>query len=536
MTHGMVCAAQPEAAEAGADILRAGGNVVDAAIGTALVQTAVDPQMCGIAGMGCLHLCLPDRKVHTTIDFHGRAPAATRPDMWQDRIVREAEDGWGFILQGRVNEIGYQAITTPMTLRAIDTALRRFGTRTLAELLPAAIAYCEHGFQVRPHVSKFWHLPPTAGRAANIGMITHVPATRKIYLRPDGHPYAVGEILRNPDMGRTYQRIADHGAEDFYRGEIAARIAADMAEHGGLLSLDDLAACAPEDNPPLWGTYRGYRIATNNPPGGGVQLLEMLNILEHFDLRAIGHNTPEYIRIVSEAMKIATADKDAKVGDPRFVRIPVDQLCSKGYAAKLVDKIARGEKTHVPRFNSGGFESKHTTQVCVVDDGGNAVTMTHTLGQPSGVVTDGLGFMYNGAMAVFDPRPGHAGSLAPGKARFSALSPTIVFRDNAPFLVLGAPGATYITMGNLQVMLNVLDFGMDAQRAVCAPRFAAVSNTIELSNRILRSAEHDLQAHGYTTLRHAQSYTFAWVHAIRCMNGKLDGGADPATGGMAVAA
>jgi gamma-glutamyltranspeptidase/glutathione hydrolase len=162
--------------------------------------------------------------------------------------------------------------------------------------------------------------------------------------------------------------------------------------------------------------------------------------------------------------------------------------------------------------------------------------MTHTLGQPSGVVTDGLGFMYNGAMAVFDPRPGRAGSLAPGKARFSALSPTIVFKDDKPLLVLGAPGATYITMGNLQVMLNVMEFGMDAHQAVCAPRFAAVSDTIEISNRILRAAERDLVARGYTVLRHAQSYTFAWVHAIRMMNGKLDGGADPATGGMVVEA
>jgi len=530
----MISAPQPEAVEAGADILRAGGNAVDAAIGAALVQTAVDPQMCGIAGMGCLHVHLPQQNVHTTLDFHGRAPLAVRPDMWTELIEREADDGWGFILQGRVNEIGYQSITSPMTLRAFDTALRRWGTRSLAELLQPAIAYCEDGFLVRPHVSEFWHQPPRAGRTGNIGIVTRYPATRKIYTR-DGHPYAVGETVRNPDMAHTYRRIAGHGVEDFYSGEIAARIVLDMQQHGGLLAMDDLAASVPEENPPLWGTYRGYAIATNNPPGGGIQLLEMLNILEHFDLRALGHNSPEYIRVVAEAMKIATADKDAKVGDPRFVRVPVEELTSKRYAARMAERIGSGEKTDVPRFNSGGAESKHTTQICVFDDLGNAVTMTHTLGQPSGVVTDGLGFMYNGAMAVFDPRPGHAGSLEPGKSRFSALSPTIVFDVGKPFLVLGAPGATYITMGNLQVMLNVLDFGMDAQQAVSAPRFAAVSNTLEISNRILRATEHALQAQGYRTLRHAQSYQFAWVHAIRLQDGKLDGGADPATGGMALA-
>src|SRR6185312_5190253 len=503
MTHGMVSAAQPEAAEAGADILRAGGNVVDAAIGAALVQTAVDPQMCGIAGMGCLHLYLPDKGVHTTIDFHGRSPAAVRPDMWADRIIREADDGWGFILEGRVNEIGYQSITTPMTLRALDSALTRFGTKALAELLQPAIGYAEQGFLVRPHVAEFWHRPPAAGRPANIDIVTKFPATRKIYLRPNGQLHAVGDTLRNPDLGATYRRIATAGADDMYRGEVAHRIANDMRANGGLITLDDLAECVPIDNPPLWGSYRGYRIATNNPPGGGIMLLEMLAILEQFDLRALGHNTPEYIRVVSEAMKIATADKDAKVGDPRFVDVPIDALTSRSYAAEMAERIRVGIKATVPRFNAGGSESRHTTHICVVDERGNAVTMTHTLGQPSGVITDGLGFMYNGAMAVFDPRPGRAGSLAPGKARFSALSPTIVFKDDKPLLVLGAPGATYITMGNLQVMLNVMEFGMDAHQAVCAPRFAAVSDTIEISNRILRSAERDLIAQGYTILRHA---------------------------------
>jgi gamma-glutamyltranspeptidase/glutathione hydrolase len=210
-------------------------------------------------------------------------------------------------------------------------------------------------------------------------------------------------------------------------------------------------------------------------------------------------------------------------------------LTSKAYAAEMAARIRRGEKTPVPRFNAGGGESRHTTQICVVDAAGNAVTMTHTLGQPSGVVTDGLGFMYNGAMAVFDPRPGHAGSLAPGKARFSAMSPTIVFKDDRPVLVLGAPGATYITMGNLQVMLNVLEFGMSAEAAVSAPRFAAVSSTIEISNRILRSTEAALRGWDYPVIRYAQSYGFAWVHAIRIVDGVMDGGADLATGGLVVA-
>ena len=534
MTHGMISAAQPEAAEAGADILRAGGNVVDAAVAAALVQTAVDPQMCGIAGMGCMHLYQPSFGIHTTIDFHGRSPVATRADMWADRIVQEAEDGWGFILRNRENEIGYQSITTPRTLAALDHALDRYGSMKLADLIQPAIEYAEKGCLIRPHVAEFWNRPPTAGRDGNIGIITKFPAARAIYTDAAGKPLEVGAELRNPDLANTYRHIARHGAQDFYRGEIARRIIDDMRTNGGLIGEADLISCDPEETKPLWGMYRGHRIATNNPPGGGIMLIEMLNILEQFDLTAIGHNSAEYIRIVSEAMKIATADKDAYVGDPRFVDVPVQRLTSRDYAMQMADRIRRREKATVPRFNAGGAESKHTTQLCIVDDDGNAVTMTHTLGQPSGVITPGLGFMYNGAMAVFDPRPGHAGSLEPRKSRFSALSPTIVFKDDRPFLVLGAPGATYITMGNLQVMLNVIDFGMTAETAVGAPRFAAVSDTIELSNRILRSAERSLHAEGYPIRRHAQSYTFAWVHAIRIVNGVMDGGADPATGGLVI--
>jgi gamma-glutamyltranspeptidase/glutathione hydrolase len=535
MTHGMVTAPQPEAVEAGIACLKAGGNAVDAAIAAALVQTVVDPQMCGIAGFGTFHVYMPSRGVHTTLDFHGRSPLAVKPDMWEDLVLHEAEDGWGFILKGRVNELGYGAISTPRALSAFDVALCRFGTRSLADLLAPAIAYAEEGFQVRPHMSAFWNEPPALGRGTNITMLTTLPATRKIYVKPDGQVLQVGDVLRNPDMGRTLRRIARHGSADFYQGEIAHEIIADMQANGGLITQADLDSCPPEDSAPLWGSYRGLDIATNNPPGGGIMLIEMLNILEHFDLKAIGHNSPEYIRIVAEAMKIATADKDARVGDPRFVDVPVTELISKAYAARRAEEIERGEKAHVPRFNAGGAENRHTTQICVVDEQGTCVTMTHTLGQPSGVVTEGLGFMYNGAMAVFDPRPGRTGSLAPGKARFSALSPTIVFSDGKPHLVLGAPGATYITMGNLQAMLNVVEFGMDAQQAVSAPRFSATSDTIEVSNRILRSTERELVAKGYAVRRYPQAFQFACVHAIRIApGGRLDGGADPATDGMAM--
>ncbi|HUS53306.1 MAG TPA: gamma-glutamyltransferase [Thermohalobaculum sp.] len=538
MTKGLITAPQPEAVEAGADVLRDGGNAVDAAVACALVQTAVDPIMCGVAGFGSMHVYMPGQGglegAHRFIDFHGRAPAAARPDMWQDIILGEADDGFGFILEGSVNEIGYQSITTPMTLRALDTALARFGTRSLADLIQPAIAYCEDGFQVRPHINAFWNEVPAAGRVAHREFLTRNPGARQIYTKPDGSIYRLGEVLRNPDMGRTYRRIAEHGVDDFYTGAIAAEIAADMAKNGGLIAAGDLAAVAPTEADPLWGTYRGHRVATNNPPGGGIMILEMLNILENFDLAAMGHNSPEYIATVSEAMKIATVDKDTKVGDPRFVDVPVAELTSKDYAAVMADRIRRGEKAHVTRLNVGNDESKETTHICVVDGAGNCVSLTHSIGMPAGVVTPGLGFMYNGCMGVFDPRPGRAGSLAPGKSRFTAMCPTILFDGDNPWLVIGAPGGTYITMGVLQGILNAVDFGMTAQEAVSAPRFCTTSDTIDITNRILRRTEAALKAMGYPVRRSALGFHFAGVHAARRTAAGWDGGADPGRDGMAL--
>jgi len=538
MTHGMVSAPQPEAVEAGVLALKAGGNAVDAAIACALVQTAVDPQMCGIAGFGSMHLYLAERGEHLLLDFHGRAPLAVTPDMWEDLIEHEAEDGFGFILKGRVNEVGYGSITTPMSLRAFAEALSRYGTMDLATLLEPAIDYAENGFMVRPHVSYFWQVHEGAGRVPQIEKFKCCEASRKIYFKDDGTLRQPGEILQNPDMAQTYRRIARDGVDDFYEGTIARAIADDMRANGGLISLDDLKAARPEDNAPLWGEYRGHQVASPPPPAGGVMVLEMLNILENFDLTSMGHNSSEYIATVSEAMKMATVDKDNHVGDPRFVEVPLDRLLDKDYARELAARVKSGEKTHVPRLGAdnrgAGPDSKDTTQVSAVDEFGNCVSMTHSLGMPSGVVSEGLGFMYNGCMGVFDPRPGNPDSLAPEKSRFTAMAPSIVFKDDQPFFVVGAPGGTFITMGILQAILNVIDFGMNAQEAVSAPRFCTTSDTIDIANRIPRFVESELKDRGYPVRRTYLSYHFAGVHGIRIQDGRWDGGADPGRDGMAM--
>ena len=535
MTHGMIVAPQPEAVEAGAVALKEGGNIIDAAITCALVQGVVDPQMVGIAGFGSMQLYLPGRGVHDFIDFHGTVPAAATPEMWLDLIEGEARDGFGFILKGRINESGYQSITVPGSLKAYYEAQTAYGTKAWADVVAPAIAYAQDGFPVRPHVYSTWIQDESAfGRVDVVDKLRQTDSGRRIYFHEDGELRRPGDIVRNPDMARTLRRIAEAGADIFYHGDIAQEIDADMKRNGGLLSAADLVNYKTTRLEPLWGEYRGYRIATNQPPGGGVLVVEMLNILENFDLGALAHNTPEYIRVVAEAMKYATVDKEAHVGDPNFREVPLERLCDKGYAKDLAARIERGEKAHVERMEAA-TESPNTTHISAVDEEGNAVSMTHSLGAVSGVITEGLGFMYNNCMSVFDPRPGRTGSIAPGKSRFTAMCPTLVFKNGDLVLNLGAPGATHITMAVMQVILNVIDFGMSMSDAVAAPRFSATGDTIDVSNRIPRYVTAALEEKGYGIARSYLSYAFARVHGIKVEDGIWSGGADPSADGMALA-
>lgn len=536
----MVVAAQPEAAEAGADALRAGGNAVDAALAAAFVQGVVDPLMSGLGGFGVLHGHDPATGWTLLLDGQGGCPAAATEAMWADRILGETPDGFGFILQDFVNECGAAAVTVPGFLAIAAAAHAEAGRLPWADLFGSAIRLAEEGWIVRPHNHTVFTQDERKYGRMNYGEKLGVTADgRRIYLEPDGAYKRIGQVIRNPDLAATLREVARDGADTFYRGALAARIAAGLQGGGGLLSAADLAGFAPERQEPLVVRYRGFTVATNRPPGGGVMVAEMLRILERFDLVAAGHNTPEYIRIVAEAMKIATRDKDAHISDPRFVPPPLDRLLSDEYADECAAGIRAGVKVSVPRIPPSPRASPHgdareTTHVSCVDAGGMVVSMTHSLGIPSGVIVPGTGFILNGCMSVFDPRPGRAGSIAPGKRRFASMCPTVVYADGRPVLTLGAPGGTWITLAVLQVLLNVLDWGMGVQEAVSAPRIAATSDAIDISNRIPRSVQRGVEAMGYTVRRSPLSYAFAGVHAIGMFDGVLEGGADPQRDGMAM--
>ena len=529
----MVTAAQPEAADAGLVTLRAGGNAVDGAVAAALVQGVVDPLMSGLGGYGVLHAYDPHTKATLLLDGQGGCPAACTETMWADRIVGETTDGFGFIVRDFVNECGHQSVTVPGIVAVLAQAHTQLGRLPWAELFGPAIELAEAGWIVRPHNYTVFTQDERRYGRMNYGEKLSVTADgRRIYLHPDSSYRRIGETIRNPDLAATLRTLAQDGPDSFYRGALARRIADDMARHGGLLTEADLAGFEPEVQEPIRVGYRGYELATNRPPGGGVMVAEMLRILEQFDLVALGHNTPEYIRVVAEAMKIATRDKDAHISDPRFVAPPLDRLLSEPYAQSCAAAIRRGEKASVPRLQAPKGDPKETTHVSCVDADKLVVSLTHSLGIPSGVIPAATGFILNGCMSVFDPRPGRAGSIAPGKRRFASMCPSIVSKDGQPVMTLGAPGGTWITLGVLQVILNVLDWGMGMQEAISAPRFVATSNVIDISNRIPRSVQRAVEAMGYPIKRSALSYAFSGVHGIALFDGKLDGGADPQRDGM----
>lgn len=531
MKNGVIVAAQPEAAEAGADVLARGGNAVDAALACAFVQGVVDPQMSGIGGFGSMQVYMPKKGVHEILEFYARAPLAATPDMWVDKLTGQSSDGFGFILEGNISEIGYLAVCTPGSVKGYAHALEHYGTFDWSDLIQPAIAYARKGFMVRPHVNWYWTQDQSKDNLANTrDKLAFSQTGREVYFRADGSVKRVGDIVINTEMADTLERLAKAGPDLFYHGELAEQIADDFQKHGGLIGVKDLAEYQLSVVEPLWGEYRGHRISTSPPPASGMTMLQVLHIMENFDVARMEHSSVEHIRVLSEAIKLMTVDKDRYMGDPHYVDVPVEKLLSKDYCEALARGISEGKRASVTRLDKS---QRDTTHISVVDRDGNAVALTHTLGSPSGAITRGLGFMYNGTMSRFDPRPGRASSIAPGKRRASSAAPTIVFKDDKPFVVLGAPGGSYIAASVAQGLMNVLDFDMSMIEAVSAPRISGVSNSIDVSNRVRRSVTDQLQADGYAVKRSAQSYAFAALHGIRIDNDFCKGAADPQRDGCA---
>lgn len=531
---GMITAPQPIAVEEGAKVLMAGGNAFDAAVTCAFVQMIVDPQMCGIGGYALLTAHVAGASEPVAMDAPALAGAKTSPDMWVDKVIGPNPDGWGFFLEGKVNDAGYTSICTPGTVKALAAVLSRWGTLSWAEAIAPAVRIADEGFMVREQLAKRWQESRAYPEACSfLEYIERNAEASRIYLTDDGSPYGMGDHLSNPDYAKTLWRLGEQGEEDFYRGELAERMVNDLSANGSFVTAEDLATYTVRDAPAVTGTYHDYDIASSMAPHGGPTLIAILNILEGYDLAAMGHNSADYIYIVAMAMKAAFVDRNALIADPEFNEVPVDWMISKERAAYWRARIDAGEPIEPDPTPT---ESPHTTHVTVVDDAGNCVSLTHSLGASSGVITPGLGFMYNNSMINFYPLPGHPNSIEPGKSRSTGMAPTIVYQNGSPRLVLGSPGASRIITSNVQVIVNVLDFGMDIAEAVYAPRFDCQVNDIRCHLRIPEYICAEVRER-HPIRRLPQSHGgFALVHAIEIdpESGRLSGAADPGADGMAL--
>ena len=532
---GMIVAPQPRAVEDGSKVLAQGGNAFDAALACAFTQGVIDPHSCGVGGY-LLLTCQPadSTERQPILDAPALAGSRVRPEMWEDIVIGPNPGGWGFFLKNRVNEDGYLSICTPGAVRGFEAIHSRWCTKSWADLIAPAIELAAEGWRVGAHQAGRWKEKALYYEGAPLSEKLRVtPEAERIYLKPDGSTYEAGEKIRNPGYARTLERLSKHGAEDFYSGDLAVEITSDLAANGSFVTSEDYAEYEIREEPPVVIHYRDYVVQTTQPPHGGPTLASILNILEGYDLARLGHNSPEYIHLVSMAMKAAFADRNPNLADPRFVDVPLDWMISKERASEWRAIIDSGKPLSAPVVPTGAPD---TTHVSVVDRWGNCVSLTHSLGSSSGVIPPGLGFMHNNSMLNFYPYAGHPNSIAPRKGRTTGMTPTIVSKNDQPVLVIGAPGATRIITAVVSVILNRIDFGMSITDAVLAPRFDCQGDMIYCQARIPDYVCAEVRKK-HNMVRLPQSHGgLALVHAVAVdeEGGKLTGAADAGAEGMAL--
>ncbi|MDX1476047.1 MAG: gamma-glutamyltransferase [Saprospiraceae bacterium] len=468
--HGMVVSSHYLGSQAGNEVLMAGGNAVDAAVATAFALAVTLPSAGNIGGGGFLVYHGADGDV-TAFNFREKAPLAATPDMFLDAHGE---------VRNNSNHRGALAVGVPGTVAGLYLAHQRLGSLPWDQLLEPAIRLAAEGFPSTWAMQDF--LQSLQQRK------DQYPSTANVFLKNGTEVYEPGEIWKQPDLAATLRRIRQHGADGFYRGETARLFAEYMRQTGGIITEEDLARYQAQEVQPIHGTYRGYDIYPMAPPSsGGVALVEMLNILEGFDLAKIGHNSALYLHLLTEAMRRAYADRAMHLGDPDFnPDLPVERLTSKHYADSLraTIQLFMASASDSARFGSVYLpaESEETTHFSVVDRAGNAVSLTYTLEQSYGsrMVVEGAGFLLNNEMGDFNPIPGRTTTrgligtppnlVAPEKRMLSSMTPTIVARNGKPVMVIGSPGGRTIINTVLQVILNVIDHGMNIAQAVEAPR------------------------------------------------------------------
>ncbi|MEL0155626.1 gamma-glutamyltransferase [Sphingopyxis sp.] len=522
-TRGMVVSQNAIASEVGAKILREGGNAVDAAIAVGFALSVTLPRAGNIGGDGYMSVYDAASGEVRVIDFRSVAPRAATPAMFVDNSGKERA----------VASYGYLAPAVPGTVAGFDYAHRKWGKLSWDKIVAPAIALAADG--VRLSADEAFVFSWGKDR------LSKSAAGKAAFYKPDGSLYQKDEVMKRPDLAWTLGEIAQHGADGFYRGEVARRIAADMKAHGGLITLDDLAAYRPQERAPLVGSYRGYTIYTAPPSSaGGATLLNILNQLEHFDIKAMGANSAASLHVMAEAMKLGYVDRYRALGDPAFVTAPVGGFISKAYAAeraKLIDPARAKPIDAIPFGDPLRYESPSTTHFSVADKDGNVVSTTFTLGSDfgSGVMIAGTGILLNNEMNNFSHEqaweaqrtgtPPPLNAMEPGKRMLSTQMPTIVMKDGKPWIVTGTPGGSTIITSVVQVLVNVIDHGMNIAEATHQPRiYQGASDTLRVEPNFNPDTVAALKTMGHPI---TSDETMGSEQSIMIDKGLFLGAADP---------
>ena len=488
--NGMVVAESVEAAESGLEIFEEGGNAVDAAVATSFAATTCEPAMSSLGGGGAALIYLADEDRVIAIEFEGRLPKAATEDMFVPDLlppgVNQPYFGWRGT-RNNVGWMGYRSLGVPGQVAGLCQILEKFGTMPLEKVIAPAKRICEQGYEINRYYALMI--------SGSMKHLQQYPPLDKLLL-PGGYPprpvsaYG-GTVIVQKELAETLQKIANGGADAFYRGDIAKAIIADTKPHGSIVTLQDYADYEPRTyDDGLVGSYRGYKLVCMPEVFGGIQVLQTLNLLEGFDLTSLGRNSSQFLHLVAECFRKAWVDRFRYMGDPEFEDVPIEGLTSKEYAAEMrkyldservPDEIRPGNPW---KYQGGGQapeaarppgprgEGRNTTHLCTMDKDGNMVSMVQTLGGGFGarVMSGSTGIILRNYTNLFNPEPGTSNSIGPWKRPSSHDSLTLVFKDGKPLITIGAPGGRRVITSVVQVLVKVLDFGMGIQEAIAAPR------------------------------------------------------------------
>jgi gamma-glutamyltranspeptidase / glutathione hydrolase len=527
---GMVVAQEPLAADVGVTVLKSGGNAVDAAVAVGFALAVTHPFAGNIGGGGFMLIRLADGRT-TFVDFREKAPGKATHDMYLDSSGNVTPDSL----------VGWRAVGVPGTVRGLELAVKKYGTKSWSELLQPAIHLASSGFAISYSQMSSFHY------AADL--LSQFPDSKRIFLK-DGAFYNWNENFQQPELARTLERIALNGAKEFYEGETARILASQMEKNGGLITMEDLREYQAVEQKPLEGDYKGYHIITSPPPSsGGVGILQMLAMLDDTGYEKSKAGSATAYHYLAEVMRRFYADRNQYLGDPDFVKNPIKALLDPAYIKGRSDSIDPVLATPSDQINPGlsaVAEGSETTHYSIADEQGNVVAVTYTLnaGYGSGVTVPGAGFLLNDEMDDFAAKPGspnlfglvqgEANSIAPSRRPLSSMVPTIVLKDGKPFLVLGAPGGSRIITALLEVILNVIDFGMNIQDAIDFPRVHHQwkPDRLDIERGISPDTILLLKKAGYN-IEETKPAVIARVEAILLSDGWLQGGHDERGSGKA---